>query len=380
MRTWSANGAMTHKKRTRKQKLRDDEFLQYVSWLGKQVAAGRRGFLPRDKVNDIGRRAHRLALDRLPLSELKRRIREFRQLPFERMAYDDIVRAVGDVVFVEAAGPEKFAVLSWITDYKNPGTLLYRARKDVIPLRRVDECWHPPPEKARSSRLNRDGEPVLYTSVDGPKVVLDEIDAQPGDAVSVIVYRIQDRLKLMILGSMSRYAYLNREQQDKQLCLFEFLSSEFTRIVPPGQEYLYQISQAIAKEHWGIYGGHDGWQYPSIKSGTYHNVCLEPDSALRKLRLEGVICATVLSRSGDDLHTYNHFLATPQEDGSLRAAEFSTKHAHLLPSGQFTVDGAELERARAYVRSLGPGSWQHLYSTETDRIRSERSTTRDGKP
>ena len=100
------------------------------------------------------------------------------------MTYEDIRRAVGNVMFVEAVGAEQFAVLSWITDYRSPGSLLYRARKDVIPLRAVNDCWDPPRAKVKSSRLNRTGEPVLYTSADGPKVALDEIEAKPGDAVS----------------------------------------------------------------------------------------------------------------------------------------------------------------------------------------------------
>ena len=250
---------------------------------------------------------------------------------------------------------------------------------DVIPLGAVNDCWSPPPAKARSSRLNRAGESVLYTSADGPKVVLDEIGAKPGDAVSIIVYRVKEPLRLMILGTTRHYAYLNEEQQEKQMCLFAFLSSEFIRPVPPGAEYLYQISQAIAKEHWGIYDNHDGWQYPSIKSETYHNVCLQPENARRKLELKGVICATVLSRSGKDLHTYNHFLARPQDDGSLRAVEFSKEHGCLLPGGELTIAGDELERARQYVRNLGPGSWHSLYKTEMDRIAMERSSVRGGK-
>lgn len=371
---------MTRKKRAIKQKTRDDQFLRYVSWLGKQALSGRKGLLTRDEVRSIERRVHRLMLDRLSLADLKRRIREFRKLPFDRMTYEDVKRAVGDVMFVEAVGAEKFAVLSWITDNRSPGSLLYRARIDVIPLGAVNDCWSPPPARVNSSRLNRAGEPVLYTSADGPKVVLDEIGAKPGDAVSIIVYRVKEPLRLMILGTMRHYAYLNKEQKEKQMCLFAFLSSEFIRPVPAGAEYLYQIPQAIAKEHWGIYDNHDGWQYPSIKSGTYHNVCLQPDNARRKLELEGVICATVLSRSGEDLHTYNHFLARPQDDGSLRAVEFSKEHGYLLPGGELTIAGDELERARNYVRNLGSGSWHSLYKTEMDRIAMERSTVRAGRP
>ena len=371
---------MTRKKRARKQKTHDDEFLRYVSWVGKQALSGRKGLLTRDEVKNIERRVHRLMLERLPLADLERRIREFRKLPFDRMTYEDVKRAVGNVMFVEAVGEEKFAVLSWITDYRSPGSLLYRARKDVIPLRAVNDCWSPPSARVRSSRLNRAGEPVLYTSADGPKVVLDEIEAKPGDAVSIIVYRVKEPLRLMILGTMRHYAYLNNEQQEKQMCLFAFLSSEFIRPVPSGAEYLYQISQVIAREHWGIYDNHDGWQYPSIKSGTYHNVCLQPGNAHRKLHLEGVICATVLSRCDKDLRTYNHFLARPQEDGSLRAVEFSKEHGCLLPGGELTIEGGELERARHYVRNLGRGSWQHLYKTEMERITIERSTVRGRRP
>ena len=79
-----------------------------------------------------------------------------------------------------------------------------------------------------------------------------------------------------------------------------------------------------------------------------------------------------MSRSGEDLHTYNHFLARPQDDGSLRAVEFSKEHGYLLPGGELTIAGDELERARHYVRNLGPGSWHSLYKTEMDRIAMER--------
>ena len=78
---------MTRKKRARKQKTHDDEFLRYVSRLGKQALSGRKGLLTRDEVKNIERRVHRLMLERLPLADLERRIREFRKLPFDRMTY-----------------------------------------------------------------------------------------------------------------------------------------------------------------------------------------------------------------------------------------------------------------------------------------------------
>lgn len=362
---------MTRKKRARKQKVCDDQFLRYVLALAKNASTGKKPRLTKSQVTGLQQRVHRLVLDRLPLAEIKRRIAHFNTLSFERMTYKDIEEAVAGVVFADAVDSEKIAVLSWITDYRNSGLLLYRARKDTIPLKLASDCWSPPPEKARPSRLNREGEPLLYTSADGPKVVIDEIGAKPGEAVSIIVYSIRERLKLMVLGSTKQYPYLNEAQRQKQAHLFAFLSSQFVRTVPQGAEHLYRISQVIARKHWGIYGDHHGWLYPSIKSGTYHNVALEPGKAQEMLCLEGVICATVLQRSAQERGMYFHFFAKPQDDGSLRAEEFSATHKHLLPKGELITAGDELEKAHEYVRSLGPGSWQHLYETEVRRIRAE---------
>ena len=362
---------MTRKKRARKQKAYDDQFLRYVLALAKNASAGKKPRLTKYQVTGLQQRLHRLVLDRLPLAEIKRRIAHFNTLSFERMTYKDIENAVAGVVFADAVDSEKIAVLSWITDYRNSGLLLYRARKDTIPLKLASDCWSPPPEKARPSRLNREGEPLLYTSADGPKVVIDEIGAKPGEAVSIIVYSIRERLKLMVLGSTKQYPYLNEAQRQKQAHLFAFLSSQFVRTVPQGAEHLYRISQVIARKHWGIYEDHHGWLYPSIKSGTYHNVALEPGKAQEMLCLEGVICATVLQRSAQERGMYFHFFAKPQDDGSLRAEAFSATHKHLIPKGELITAGDELEKAHEYVRSLGPGSWQHLYETEVRRIRAE---------
>ena len=187
---------VTRKKRARKQKVCDDQFLRDVSALVKNASAGKKPRLTKYQATGVQQRLHRLVLDRLPLAEIKRRIVQFNTLSFDRMTYEDIEKAVADVVFVDAGDSEKVAVRSWITDYRNPGLLLYRARKDAIPLEVASDCWSPPPDKARASRLNREGEPLLYTSADGPKVVIDEIGAKPGEAVSIIVYRIRERLKV----------------------------------------------------------------------------------------------------------------------------------------------------------------------------------------
>ena len=236
---------------------------------------GKRPKLTMDQARSMHQRVHALLLDRLPLAELRRRIAHFRLRTFGSMNYQDVQKAVGDVVYMDAVDSEKIAPISWISDYRDQGLLLYRARKDVIPLEFVSDCWSPPPAKARANRLNREGEPLLYTSADGPKVVVDEIDAKPGAAVSIIVYRAKQRLKLTALGAGKDYGYLNAEQREKQTLLFAFLASQFVQAVPTGSEYLYMISQVIARKYWGMDGEEDGWLYPSIKSGTFPEHCIE---------------------------------------------------------------------------------------------------------
>lgn len=190
------NAAITTENKNQRQE--DDQFLRGVLALVKSPR--KRPKLTTDQARDMHQRVHKSLLDRLPLTELRRRIAHFRVRTFGSMNYQDVQKAVGDVVYMDAVDSEKMAPISWISDYRDQGLLLYRARKDVIPLEFASDCWSPPPEKARANRLNREGEPLLYTSPDGPKVVVDEIDAKPEDAVSIIVYRTKQRLKFDGLG------------------------------------------------------------------------------------------------------------------------------------------------------------------------------------
>ena len=75
-----------------------------------------------------------------------------------------------------------------------------------------------------------------------------EIGAKPKDAVSLIIYRVSKRIRVIVVGVSVHRSYLTEEQAKKQDVLFEFLYSEFTRPVEPGYEHLYQISQVISKK------------------------------------------------------------------------------------------------------------------------------------
>ena len=153
---------MKRKNRTRTKRARDDKLLTYVSWLGKQHVAGRKGLLTKTQAKDIEISTHKALLDRVSLSEVQNRIAMFRRLPFDQMTYKDVHKAVGDVVFVSIPNGEHMAMMPWTVDYHQPGSLFYRGRKDKIPMC-IDDCWNPPASKVRPSRLNRGGESMCCT-------------------------------------------------------------------------------------------------------------------------------------------------------------------------------------------------------------------------
>ena len=363
---------MKRKNRTRTKRARDDKLLTYVSWLGKQHVAGRKGLLTKTQAKDIEISTHKALLDRVSLSEVQNRIAMFRRLPFDQMTYKDVHKAVGDVVFVSIPNGEHMAMMPWTVDYHQPGSLFYRGRKDKIPMC-IDDCWNPPASKVRPSRLNRGGESMLYTSPSNHQVVLDEIGAKPKDAVSLIIYRVSKRIRVIVVGVGVHRSYLTEEQAKKQDVLFEFLYSEFTRPVEPGHEHLYQISQVISKKFLHEGPKQDGWRYPSVKTGEYWNVCLLPDRARDKLELVGVVGMTVLKRSGPELQTCNHFFGTVKDGQAMQYGKFTMEHGKLMP-GAPVANAVDIPEVREVIRLLEtePGSWPHLYQTEMKRIHGQK--------
>jgi len=69
------------------------------------------------------------------------------------------------------------------------------------------------------------------------------------------------------------------------------LRDEFSRDVGNGTEYLYKVSEIIAKWYFDLPPTiiQDAWAYPSVKDKFSYNVCFRPDIAKNILELKGAL-------------------------------------------------------------------------------------------
>ena len=227
--------------------------------------------------------------------ELHRRISGFRKLNFRSMSYEEVGQAIRDVIIFDT--PKGPLGLCHPSSARYPaGTRFYRVRanpKDdhVVPLRtmsKVRDCWEPPRAKVGIGRLNREREPLLYTSPINPEVAIDEAKIVDGERCSVIVYEAVEDVNVTVIGGDPDTDGLDETDALKLQMIQGFLRDEFTRDVGRGTEYLYRISEVIAKDYFDLPPVmHDAWCYPSIADKRRWNVAFRPTNR-HKLRLIGV--------------------------------------------------------------------------------------------
>lgn len=169
---------------------------------------------------------------------------------------------------------------------------LWRVRRNGVRFDSVRGFWYPAPTIVRQGRCNRAGEPLLYVA---PNAItaLDEMEVAIGERLVLMRYRCTSQLQIdRVVG----YEDPNPKQGDRILdgddllsyqILREFIQTEFTRYVLPGNEHLYRVSAAICRS-WTASESNDGWLYPSVKSTNRENVALKPTSADNLLVLKHV--------------------------------------------------------------------------------------------
>ena len=204
--------------------------------------------------------------------ELHRRISGFRGRNFGSMSYKEVAQAILDVIMFDTPNGSMALVQPRSARYP-AGTRFYRVRAipqddQVTPLRsmsKVGDCWEPPAQKAPTGRLNREGEPLLYTSPINPMVAIDEVKIADGDWCSVIAYDAVDDVNVTVIGADPAVDGLDEADALKLEMIQGFLRDEFTRDVGRGTECLYRISEIIAKDYSDLPPvSHDAWCYPSI--------------------------------------------------------------------------------------------------------------------
>lgn len=244
-------------------------------------------------------------LQYVDIRDIHGRISEFRRLNFRSMSYREVHNAILDATSFDTPRG-RMGMFQGVSSQYLAGTRFYRVRaipKDdhVVPLRsmsKVGDCWEPPREMARIGRLNREGEPLLYTSPGDPLVAIEEAKIPDGERCSVIVYEAVEDVNVTVIGADPEVDGLDEVDLLKLQMIQGFLRDEFTRDVGRGTEYLYRISEVIAKDYFDFPPDvQDAWCYPSIADKKWWNVAFRPKDR-HKLRLLGVWIAKPY-RQGD---------------------------------------------------------------------------------
>lgn len=102
-----------------------------------------------------------------------------------------------------------------------------------------------------------------------------------GDRFYLSIFVNKDKLVMRDIRQQLKFEGRYGEVQKK---ISEFLHSEFTKVVPEGEEYKYRISNLISKHYYSYTVNKlDGWIYPSIVSNGAWNLALDKEVTDKKI-------------------------------------------------------------------------------------------------
>ena len=248
------------------------------------------------------RRELKAHLQYIDLLKLQKKIDQFRKLNFKNLSYQEVGKAVHDVVFFDTfRGKSCILPISGCPSYP-AGTRFYRVRSiprddRKLPLKfmsKVSDCWEPPKEIVDIGRLNKAHEPLLYTTPGHPMTAVEELKISENEFFSLIEYEATQKINVAMIGGNFEYDGLNSDERLKLQMIQDFFCHEFIRDVGKGTEYLYRISEYIAKTFFDFPAEvQDAWCYPSITKKENYNVCFRPKKRKEKLKLIGVQIASI---------------------------------------------------------------------------------------
>ena len=227
--------------------------------------------------------------------ELMKKISNFRKLNIQTMTDSQISKEILNVLCNNG-------IFSCYTNIKNypAGTKFFRVKKFVgsnIPNERFKEYqdyWETNPAYLTTyGRLNKPGESLLYASAD-LSCSIGEMRINKNDYFAVIQYTARRQIKVNMIGGEFDYDAMGIKDEKVKLVhemYNSFLRDEFSRDVGIGTEYLYKVSEKIAKDHFDLPPKlvQDAWAYTSVKDKNKYNICFRPDLAHELLELNGAM-------------------------------------------------------------------------------------------
>lgn len=240
-------------------------------------------------------------MQRADINKIKDKIAKFKKLDFEFLSDNEIAKAVQNILMNDMYHFQN-------ASYKK-GTNFYRIRKldghliNELNFQQYSDFWAPPKQfVTKIGRLNKIGEPLLYVSVSDITTPLYEIDIEEGKYFALIKYVAKKDIKVMVIGGEYDYNAMGI-YDDKVIQINEiynnFFREEFSRKVREGQEYLYRISECIAKTYFDLPNVYqDAWCYVSVQDTHGYNACFRPDKAFECLDLQGALICRKLANYG----------------------------------------------------------------------------------
>lgn len=236
-------------------------------------------------------------LKSVDVMELTNRIKKFRSLNFKTISDIDLRNEISNVLTWNG----RFCYCANLRYY--PSQLpLFRVRKlsgSKIPIdnfKNLNDMWEPPTSVlTKYGRLNKPKESLLYVAQD-LVTAIKESRIQPGELYAAIQYIPKENIKLSFIGGDYNYSELGISDNHAILVheiYNNFLRDEFSRDVGQGTEYLYRISEMIAKDYFDFPPRviQDAWAYSSIQDKSRFNVCFRPEIAHEILEVQGaMIC------------------------------------------------------------------------------------------
>lgn len=234
-------------------------------------------------------------LSGIEVHEIVNKIDKFRSIDLRNLSDWDLFNAIGEVISVNVGDSKKATLFMNGYTYKRK-TRFYRIRKFNSKDPRIvfkkmsseQDAWNPPSEMIKKrNRLNKIGESLLYLSTQ-PETAMEELKVKHDDLTALIIYEAKQNIKTTNIGLWMEKPFLSDEENLKVRLICNFLREEFTRDVGKGTEYLYRVSERIAKDFFDLpEEASYAWRYPSIASKPSVNICFRPHPARKYLKLIG---------------------------------------------------------------------------------------------
>lgn len=243
--------------------------------------------------------------EKIDPATLSRRASAFSKMSIDSMSSNEIYDAIVHVITPPGMNS---ATIPTSTFTYPTGTHFWRARRlehddHILPLRDMDkisDAWEAPPIAiSRPGRLNKVGEPLIYTCIGAPVSVADEVRAKDREKFSLIKYRSTSPISLTGIGLPIATRGLTDSAAENASLMINFLSQEFLRKKREGFR-TYYLSELIAKSFADLPPEfHHGWLYPSVATDGALNATFRAGDARAKLELVGVAVTDVVRENTD---------------------------------------------------------------------------------